>query len=63
MKSTLKELQNEQYKKYSGELDNRASVTDQYLMISQYIVSRLEELDNISNMKTQKKFYEDQYEK
>lgn len=41
MKHELKELQNQQYKKYSGDLDNRASVTDHYLMISQYIVSRL----------------------
>lgn len=41
MKHELKELQNKQYKIYSGDLDNRASVTDQYLMISQYIVSRL----------------------
>ena len=58
----LKNLQNEQYKKYSENL-NEFETTDLYLMLSQFIQSKLEEVDSIAEMKTKKLFYEDQYKK
>lgn len=63
MKYYLKDLQNKQYEKYSEDFADDIESTDLFLMISQYIMSKLEQLDTIFNIKIEKKiFYEDEYE-
>jgi hypothetical protein len=62
MKYYLKDLQWRQYAKYSEKYDIYVT-TDVFLMVSQYIQSMLEKVDEISELKVKKVQYEDYYKK